>query len=234
MAINLRDLPKIMRANKWNVGADLMEHWFSLPAATAPPFTNRQDTIVTMKWVLSFKRAREVFDKLVRERVWANDAAQKEIRSMLVRNRLFLSPGATFGVFQSTQPIIHANAVNFRSVNQDLFDGLDDLAAALANFNFHVQIGGEVEAAPGAAKTTVKIMFVGIYVRDQYDFNGDQHLGFWDPKTNRVSAANPFAGEAVTNKDFRLWRSANKMGGDFEVFSDVQVLPLARPDVIEV
>ena len=42
--VNLIDLPKIMRANNWNVGADLMEHWYSPPSAIALPYKNREDT----------------------------------------------------------------------------------------------------------------------------------------------------------------------------------------------
>jgi len=232
--VNLIDLPKIMRANNWNVGADLMEHWFSLPSAIAPPWKNREDTIVTMKWALGFKRAKDVFDQLMRDRIWTNDAGKSEIRNMLSRSNLLLSPGAQFGIYQSTQPIIHANAVNFRSVSQGPSDDLDDLAAGLANFNFHVQIGGDVAAAPDGVKTTVTIMFVGVYIRDQFDFNGDQSLGYWNAETNKVSSANPLVGDLVTNRDFCAWRAVTKKGGDFEVFSDVHILPLAVPEVIEV
>jgi hypothetical protein len=232
--IKLTDIPQIMRANNWNVGADLMEHWFSLPSAIAPPYKNREDTIVTMKWALGFKRAKDVFDKLMRERIWTNDAGKSEIRNMLSRSNLLLSPGAQFGIYQSTQPIIHANAINFRSVSQDPSDDLDDLAAGLANFNFHVQIGGQVAAAPDGVKTTVTIMFVGVYIRDQFDFNGDQSLGYWNAETNIVSSGNPLRGDLVTNRDFCTWRAVTKKGGDFEIFSDVHILPLAVPEVIEV
>ena len=151
--IKLTDIPQIMRANNWNVGADLMEHWFSLPRAIAPPWKNREDTDRRMKWALGFKRAKEVFDQLMRDRIWTNDAGKSEIRNMLAKNNLLLSPGATFGIYQSTQPIIHANAINFRSVTtQDPRDDRDDLTAGLGNFNFHVQIGGDVAARPTVSR----------------------------------------------------------------------------------
>ena len=117
---------------------------------------------------------------------------------MLDKNNLLLSPGATFGIYQSTQPIIHANAVNFRSVpTQDPREDLDGLTAGLGNFNFHVQIGGDVAAAPDGVKTTVKIKFVGVYIRDQFDFNGANSLGYWNAETNRVSLVNPLVGDLV-------------------------------------
>jgi hypothetical protein len=53
-----------------------------------------------------------------------------------------------------------------------------------------VQIGGQVAAAPDG----VTIMFVGVYIRDQFDFNGDQSLGYWNAETNIVSSGNPLRG----------------------------------------
>jgi Family of unknown function (DUF6402) len=92
-----------------------------------------------------------------------------------------------------------------------------------------VQIGGQVAAPDG-----VTIMFVGVYIRDQFDFNGDQSLGYWNAETNIVSSGNPLRGDLVTNRDFCTWRAVTKKGGDFEIFSDVHILPLAVPEVIEV
>lgn len=52
----------------------------------------------------------------------------------------------------------------------------------------------------------VEIGEVGIYVKDSYDFNGDQFLGFWDAKDNAVSMFNPLTGTSISNQDFRDWR----------------------------
>jgi hypothetical protein len=43
---------------------------------------------------------------------------------------------------------------------------------------------------------------VGVYVQDSYDFQGAQHLGYWDAKTN-YAGKDPFKGDWVTNGDFR-------------------------------
>jgi Na+-translocating ferredoxin:NAD+ oxidoreductase RnfG subunit len=59
-------------------------------------------------------------------------------------------------------------------------------------------------------------------------------LGYWNAETNKVSLVNSFVGDLVTDTDFCTWRSVTKKGGDFEVFSDVHILPLAVPEVIEV
>jgi hypothetical protein len=76
----------------------------------------------------------------------------------------------------------------------------------------------------------VTITDVGVYLRDSYDFNGDQHLGFWDDSDNSVSTLNFLSGTRVTNEDFRVWRNANGRGGDFLIYSDVWWTHLTTPD----
>lgn len=234
MATGPTDIPKIMRANGWKVGAALMDHWFSLPKSEAPPYAYRNDTIVTMAWVIGFERAKQVYDQLIKDKIWSNDAAKVEVRKLLDRYGLLRGIGGCFGVFQSTQPIIHQNHVNTRAVKQAMLADLDDMTAALANFNFHVQIGGEATPVLGTGKCRVSVDTIGVYIRDQYDFIGDQDLGYWDKSDNKVSARNPFTGDKITNETFRDWRTANNKGGDFEVFSDVRVTTLTSPDVFEV
>ncbi len=123
--------------------------------------------------------------------------------------------------------------VNYRVVSFG-FSDLDDMSAALGNFAFRVLIGGSVAPAPGGAHFQVTITEVGIYIRDSYDFNGDQDLGYWDDTDNSVSMINPLSGTKVTNADFRAWRTRNGRGGDFLVFSDVKRTTLRPPDSFRV
>lgn len=233
MAIELTRIPAVMRAYNWEQGAKLMELWFSLGPAVAPDYKHSNHSIVKMDWVLRYKRARDVYDKMLRDHVWMTPAARKEIKSVLGRLKLLNGGGNCFSVFQSTQPVIHQNAIQFKKVEQGLFDDLDGLAAALANFNFHVQVGGMVEPVSGSDKHRITISSVGIYLRDQYDFDGDQSLGYWDTKSNKVYKVPMFGAEGVSNADFRAWRKKHGKGGDFLVFSDVKVTTVQPPDVFE-
>jgi len=68
---------------------------------------------------------------------------------------------------------------------------------------------------------------VGIYIIDSYDFNGSQPLGYWDFNNNKVTN-NPIVGMGgaytyVNNDTFRNWRTNIGKGGDFMVFSNVEV-----------
>ena len=66
----LTSLPRIMRANGWEIGAQLMEKWFSGEAYTYPhndsddPSFNRDTSIVTLGWALGFPRAKAVYDSM--------------------------------------------------------------------------------------------------------------------------------------------------------------------------
>ena len=85
--------------------------------------------------------------------------------------------------------------------------------------------------AAGAAAVgwQVKVTEVGVYVADSYDFNGDQPLRYWDDADNSTSMINPLSGTAVSNQDFRDWRTKNNKGGDFLVFSNIERTVLAVP-----
>ncbi|MFM9971738.1 MAG: DUF6402 family protein [Burkholderiales bacterium] len=107
---------------------------------------------------------------------------------------------------------------------------LDDMSAALGKFSFKVLVQGMVMGAGRPNQYEVTITDIGVYVRDSYDFNGDQLLGYWNETTNKMSMINPLAGEKVTNKDFRDWRANNAKGGDFLVFSNIKQITLQKPD----
>ena len=243
MSLTLTHIPAIMRANKWPRGADLMDSWFARNVAIAPKFGLPDTTTITMNWVLSFPRAKAVFDEVVKDRIWANEAGRKQIGKML-RAKGLLGPGTrSFGSLGARVEVQDPDYVNFRVIGFGIMD-TDDMSAALGNFLFRVVVAGTVTGAPPAAKGAsapaaapgykVKVTEVGIYVADSYDFNGDQMLGWWNEKKNTMSMINPFAGTEVTNADFRAWRTANNKGGDFRVLSDVRRFVLPSPDTFDV
>lgn len=225
MATSVTDVPRIMRAQGWNNGARLMEIWLSRTAAAAPAYGPPEESTIRMDtWVLRFARARAVFDQLVRERVWANAAAQRATAAMLRRKGLLTPRAHTFGDVSLPASRQDADYVNFRVVAGSWLDALslDDMSAALGRFVLRVTVAGQVAPVAGTASHRVTLTGIGVYVRDSYDFNGDQDLGYWDARGNRVSAVNPLFGDRVTNADFRSWRARTGLGGDFVVYSDVK------------
>jgi hypothetical protein len=75
----------------------------------------------------------------------------------------------------------------------------------------------------GTSDLTMTVDEVGVYVKDSFDFEGDQFLGFWG-----------YRDTPYNNSDFREWRMANHAGGDFLVFSDIKRTKISPPDVVKV
>jgi hypothetical protein len=95
----------------------------------------------------------------------------------------------------------------------------DALTGALGAFELKVAIAGKLLSI-GGGEFQVSIEEVGIYVKDSFDFNGSQFLGFWG-----------YRDDPINNDDFRQWRAENHAGGDFRVFSDVKRTRLTPPDL---
>ena len=84
---------------------------------------------------------------------------------------------------------------------------------------------------------------VGVYIRDSFDFEGNQPLGCWSDGQPMMFSPVLLPGTAggmvfvpelmltpVGNRDFREWRQRTGKGGDFLVFSDVKRVTLTPPD----
>ncbi|MDJ0807572.1 MAG: DUF6402 family protein [Gammaproteobacteria bacterium] len=237
-AFSITQIPGIMTAMSWNTAAALMNDWFSRPANAVPASGTPNTSAVTISWANGFSRARSVYDTLVADRIWVNDAAQNLLQSRLVGAGL---PGhgasQAFGSVTGSAPALDSDYINYRAVNQGLFTALDGLAGALANFVYRVVVRGRITdtgASPWHAFGTsrsyqVDLSDVGIYIKDSYDFNGDQDLGCWDPVANTVGRTRLFQGNAtcVGNVDYRTWRAANNRGGDFLIYSTPDVLSVS-------
>lgn len=227
-----------MSAMGWNTAAALMNDWFSRSSHSDPLTGAPNTSAVTTSWANGFSRSKSVYDALVAERIWVNSAAQDVIKRRLISAGL-PGPGRSlaFGSLSGSPASFDADYVNYRAVQQGLFDSLDALAGALANFVFRVAVRGtvtDIGESPWYSLSTnrsyrVDIQEVAIYIRDSYDFNGDQDLGCWDPVANTVGRTRIFQSNAtcVGNVDFRNWRAANGRGGDFLIFSAPDLLTVS-------
>lgn len=227
MGTQVTDLPKIMAAKGWLKGKALMDRWFSLPANDKPAAGKPDTSTIKMEWVLSFNRAKNVYDDALKDRIWVNGNAQREIVKMLHRSKLLLAAKTDTPFGSLTRPIdaIDRDYVQYRAVTETK---LDDLGAALGKFVFRFAVEGKV-SPESAGLRTITIEKVGVYVWDSYDFNGTQVLGFWDKDDNSVSDSvwGFGSGSLIDNESFRDWRKANSKGGDFYVYSDVKQLKAA-------
>ena len=238
------ELPYIMSMHGWGIAARLMDRWLHLGANSVPEQGVHDTTTVQMNWVLSFPIAAEVYDKAHAEKVWVNEAAQRRIEKDLIRGRgllpkeigerleignvgegEFLHPGNWLQFHKNWQ-------VQLREVKQSIIKSpIDELYGALGDFSFYYLVKGWVEHIAdkgGSPRYKVTINRVGVYIRDSYDFNGPQTLGFWGCNPIYIGNGLKLQGSSnryhVTNGDFRTWREkyGRGYGGDFLVFSNIK------------
>lgn len=236
-------IPRIMRSKNWNHGAVLMEEWLRRQALVRP--ARIEDTannfgppllnVIKMDWVLDFKRAKDVYDAMIRNKIWTSDKAKPVIGGMLTRTGITAKIKANqndrvpFGDLSSSNVVsIEDNHVQFGALKL-LSPPMDGLTAALANFSFHLAIMGHALYTQNGIRVTVEK--VGIYVKDSYDFINDgtfyigclcydQPLGSWEQNVGNVS-----------NDTFNNWRRISGRGGDYLIYSDIKVVELTQPDV---
>ncbi|POA34902.1 MULTISPECIES: DUF6402 family protein [unclassified Pseudomonas] len=194
------DIPDAMRKMNWPVAADLMQHWFD-----GKPWPNTDDggmaelvkshdefapeeyineTIVTMSWAMTFDRTKAAVDSL-RNR-WNNPAAQEHLRrKVLLPAYKDKEPGVYPFKFSKASEVERVGCANSETIvfNQSGDDDVNELRAALANFNVHVFADGNISVTQESI--TLIPERIGFYVEDSYDFNDgwfepSQALGYWN------------------------------------------------------
>jgi hypothetical protein len=209
-------IPAEMRWNGWKEAAQLLETWFERPPAVLPNYSSPVTNVIKMDWILGFARAKAVYDEIIKDRIWTNDASQKRFPSIA---RIPFGAGTfQFGDLYQAVTLVDKQWINTRSITD--VTAVDGLAAAIGRFNLHVAIAGKTQRL-NALEYSVTVEEVGVYAKDSLDFEGKQFLGFWGYKDTPIN-----------NVDFRDWRNRHAAGGDFLVYSDIKRTRLPKPDVM--
>lgn len=271
MPFTLRDIPATMRLRKMDVGAAMMDRWFNGDAwsMTIPqkkgdiPITaitgdKIETKLATMKWALQFGRVISAHHHLLNS--WANpphlekstDRLQSQFAAWLRTHPEDRARSFRFGDLGAAVVTIETTCqVNREIVQSSLLDPLDDFYAAIGDGLIKLAVTGMVEPQDGG-EYKITIDEVGTYLRDTYDFIGDQPLGFWsrygvekflfpplriplDPKTaNNDGEWDRGTYYYVNNGSFREYREMTGKGGDFFIHSDVKRQKLTTPVVMTV
>lgn len=237
-----------MRANGWTKGAALMDYWFSRASYTYPDESDTNtgllpynDKIITLEWAKNFSSVNDEYTEAWSNKKYATSKVKEYVQSVLQDKGAFSKNKSPFKFGNLSQSVNEINSGDFYVQNiavntTNVFSDLDDMVAALANLSFRFAVEGKVvfkktqETYYGLGGDedvyTVIIEKAGLYIRDSYDFIGSQDLGCWNMKTNKSAKSCFFSGDDfhdVSNSTFREWRDKNSMGGDFLVFSDLEV-----------
>lgn len=256
MSLTLTNVPRIMQVYGWAHGAALQNKWFGSAAKRYPIYASTDTTTIKMNWVLGYPGPKGLYDSIFTRRLWATENARKLLAKRLLGWGMLTGFRQTFDQTIKPPELLEAEYIQFAPYGggysgysyygssgyagsdapyhaYDLYSGLaasglNDLIAALGAFTFRVVLAGSVTPVLSGGRE-VTIEKVGVFVRDSFDFEGFQFLGFWNDSNNTVSATNPFSGTAVFNSTYRSYRDTYHMGGDFMVFSDLLVTYLNPP-----
>jgi Family of unknown function (DUF6402) len=261
MPFTLRDIPSAMRRSGWPVGATLMDRWFNTGARSMGPQEKAGDApspdietrAVTMRWGLGFGRVASAHSELLA--TWHSAVRlQRSSQTMTNRLRKWRAAKGGSGAFRFgdlSRPVAEVDAacqINFQTVESGMFAAADDFYAAMGRALIKIAVSGMVTPLP-SGRFQLSIDEIGTYIRDTYDFIGDQSLGSWGPDGLRrvavfapdipviAETARDQPGQdywSVDNKSFRDWRAHYARGGDFVILSDVRRQKLQKPVVVEV
>jgi hypothetical protein len=220
------NVPLIMHNKGWEIGEAFQWKWFTSPGRQSGgrDALDVDTTTVKMDWILQFPYARKVYDRIFTDKIYQTEPARRVLKKKLEEMTWSGRPVNDFGDFTRTGEDLHRQQINY--ILSDTTE-LDDLGASLARFHFYVI--GSGEAANTLDGFAVTMSRVGVYARDVFEFNDSQMLGYW-ALPDQVSKEPFFGCTPVGNDDYRAYRDKTKMGGDFDIFSDVKVTPLNPPE----
>ncbi|MES2529854.1 MAG: DUF6402 family protein [Pseudomonadota bacterium] len=276
---DLQKIPDAMRKVGMPVAAKLQERWFAGQenysrsaqdlsneidqngARYAPAFAD--STTVDMKWVLSFVRAKKALDELVQKQLQTPNALRnlkvsltphqdsKDIVAWNAAGSDFLQYHKKFQ-FQF-QPVNSSIGQKFSEFMRQEATGLgipDDLTGALGAFNFYAAVRCAWFDRSARGSVVAVVTHISVYVRDAYEFSGDQYLGHWNARHIAIVPAHQAVGGGghsewlrqpikdgkegdffypVTNADYRDWRQSHRQGGDFIIYTDRLSIRLDPP-----
>lgn len=253
-----------MRKMGWKRAAKFMERWLTTPAWKCPdawkegsalppslyiPDQHCDDETITMSWLMQYSHAKEAREELLSKRAFSQAGMSQTAKRLKMlgwqgkgsytfgRRNIFGRPDMSAReVEQYYQNNYIAVADNI--LTHVLFDTLDDVYGALGTYSLKSTVIGTAFRGTDN-KIYLQSDYVGVYVKDYYDFNNnrlDQSLGFWtedgilvrsESLMSKVRGNTIYKGNKLKkvsefhNSDFLKYREKTNKGGDFIVFSDV-------------
>lgn len=234
----IRYIPNIMDKLGFKNGAKMQRFWFNSMANDN--YTKRlYKPYIRYDDFLSSQIFSEFTDEILEEKSWINPAAKElfigrinqKIREGKIKLPQKLDEKITFGTTKSVDsknakgdwvPEFETDYVNARSrESKPLTDPIDDMFCTLGSFNIHISIHGFLELN-SSEQYTINIQKVGLHIMDQFEFSGDQLLGYWsttEQDVTKFSLGYNLNYYQIGNVNYREYRERSGMGGDFALYS---------------
>jgi hypothetical protein len=111
--------------------------------------------------------------------------------------------------------------------------GVNDLLMTLGRFGVKLYVNGELRAPAQQSGSGLmgylRVQVAGYRVRDSYDFEGDQPLGYWDNNGFRADSG----GVRLNNQAFKNYQMKTGRGRNFYIFTDIVRFDLKALGLIE-
>lgn len=233
----VRYIPKIMSANKLHVGATLQKNWFNMDSNS--DYKSKIDfNTIKINYFLQFDRFKDFIEKAKKPNKWLTDNSKKLFIERLNKNIISgkynlpqkLGDLMNFGIDSKRYtfneagikiPEFEANYIQYIVYEESSFSPIDDLFCSLATFQLKVIPFGKISYID-ENNYLISIEKIAFYLDDDYNFAGDEFLGFWSPSHNRINKIDPENNSfyKINDSDYRKYRNSTKHGGDFRIFSD--------------
>jgi hypothetical protein len=234
-----------------------MELWFSLPTremnraekicevpANRQPEEYTNTTIFTWSWLEQFERVIRA-QTLLLENLLSPNAFDEIVK--IATNKVGKLENKNYSInleFSGDAVELHSTS-QFQKIEYPL-SPRDDLYGSLGNFMICAAITKCSVHNLGVdhLQPEVTVHEIGMYMKDTYDFIGDQYLGHWCDEGLKISTSGGIQNlrkkeeydeadefdsngdpiEAFGNSDFNRFRAENQRGGDLLLFSDVKFI----------
>lgn len=199
-------------AQGWLYLQEFLHKWFVGPASTDRD--KAQPVFVDWDWLLAFGRVQGTWDELRDPEYLFSDNARQVLSEYLERDGYLTGSGGEFDYTVLPLDQLHSRQFQFRGCDSPVWP--DGLLAAIGAFTIYALAKGHTE--PTETGWRIAVTSVSFFVRDSFDFEGDQVLGHFDCEDLELDRLLSVAPN-VSNSDFRNFRSNLKVGQDFYVFA---------------
>ena len=245
-------IPEVLDKLKWIHAAKAQRDWFNNIGNNYPWESAPRLNYYEFDWALGFERFKSHFEKHYQSYKSEESVNQlKEEIKKMVKEKYIVLPDASnietsFGIFENDTKLvetkIYPKELNKRETHclVPLFDKfyysslklyeesiinpeLDDLYGAIANTSIRIVASGILKFENN--KVNVFVNRIGFYIKDGFDFVGDQFFGLGNWSKNGVSTKK-LKNVSIDNKSYRNYRKDTGMGQDFYAYSTVKYYKL--------
>lgn len=208
-------IPDIAQAQGWVELSAFLRKWFAAPASTDKDAA--EPSFVEWDWLKIYPETATALTTIRNREYLFSPAAEAALFNQMKKDLDGVLPDVPVAFDHTVLPVeqLHERQFQFVTVDYGLSSEINGLVAGMGEFTIYAVAKGSVE--PEDDHWRVTVTGVSLFVRDSFDYEGDQFLGSWD--CGSLAATDLFSGGSVSNDDFRAYRERHGYGRDYYVYA---------------